>query len=154
MAKVMLTEDALHDMVESLNHNFPGIKEILFVKKDRIKLGEHIELFVRVDDFIAEDSIPTMPTSTIKPPDLNAAEQAAKKLEAQTQVQKQKDNAKSIVTAAKIGASAGAAKTTNPVLAKANQQKVVGALKNLMGKTPVAGQQAQVIATQINKPGI
>ncbi len=156
MAKTLLTEAALIDLVASLNESFPGIADIMIIKKNRIKLGEHIELFIRVDDMIAEDlSIPTSPLSaSAQPPNLDAAAQTAKKLELQAQKQKEKDNAKSIIAAARIGASSSVAKTANPILAKANQQKVVGALKNLLGKTPVAGQQAQIMATQINKPSI
>ena len=65
--KLFLKRSTLQGVVNYLDERYPGIKEVFKVEEDRIRVGKHIEMFMRVDKTIAE-AVPMGPET--KPPNI------------------------------------------------------------------------------------
>jgi hypothetical protein len=64
--KVFLGKNALQGVVQYLDKHYPGIKEVMVISGNRITIGEHIEMFVRVDKTITE-AVPMGPETKPSP---------------------------------------------------------------------------------------
>ena len=136
--KISLRGKALQVMVECLDKYYPGIKELLEVKEDRLSIGKHMELFVIYDPIQeAAPGLITPGTTAIKPLTKDPKKEIAKTTE-EAEKQKEKELARAVETGIGQGAMAIASGSKiDPRAMKISAEKTAEQMAKALKKKPL-----------------